>query len=574
MAKRKAGVNDIIYELDNDDIEVSSEDETKDAKYKRLDTESTINLVSNIDDDNSCTKQKDILLDSSDKEIKESRLCIDTYNGGKISVDSTPFEGNINLINDSTKTQETDETNNGKLISGDGNKTTIFNEDIDIDSPTSFSDLGVVGCENRTPLISVRFRDKKLAANYKRQLKTFMLKLIKLHENDSSEVDNETDIELDIWPEDLNDDEFENDDNNKQSGLFFVDTAPCSNTVEEVPAYTQASALISNKPNKETSPPPVLRRTPLCFNCDGAHQLRDCRLPRNNVRIAEKRKSIARVGRYHIEDEQKYGHLIPGRISGQLRHALGLKRHELPLYIYRMRVLGYPPGWLEEAKISHSGITMFDSSGTAIQDPEEEEGEVCEPGSKDKFDIKKILDFPGFNVPASSRYKEEAHLFGMPPISEQDSKIAMLQMLAPNAMKAYKRKKLTLFPSSENNTSTQETAEMELDSGGEEAEFPTVPPLPDEEPPLPQAPPPPPQTPPPESPPLLPPGTELDDITDPVAQKTDSADDIEVLEVIKVKDIPVPQPEMITIDDDEVSVKWLLLLIKTRGLTMSSYSNV
>lgn len=39
-------------------------------------------------------------------------------------------------------------------------------------------------------------------------------------------------------------------------------------------------------------------------------------------------------------------------------------------------------------------------------DPEEEEGEVSEPGSKDKFDIKKILDFPGFNVPASSRYKE------------------------------------------------------------------------------------------------------------------------------------------------------------------------
>lgn len=65
--------------------------------------------------------------------------------------------------------------------------------------------------------------------------------------------------------------------------------------------------------------------------------------------------------RYHVEDDQKYGHLIPGRISGQLRHALGLKRNELPLHIYRMRLLGYPPGWLEEARISHSGISMFDS---------------------------------------------------------------------------------------------------------------------------------------------------------------------------------------------------------------------
>lgn len=28
-----------------------------------------------------------------------------------------------------------------------------------------------------------------------------------------------------------------------------------------------------------------------------------------------------------------------------------------------MRRLGYPPGWLEEAKISHSGINMLDSNG-------------------------------------------------------------------------------------------------------------------------------------------------------------------------------------------------------------------
>lgn len=52
--------------------------------------------------------------------------------------------------------------------------------------------------------------------------------------------------------------------------------------------------------------------------------------------------------------------------------------------------------------------------GAAIQDPAEEEGEVCEPGSKDKFDIKKILDYPGFNVPASSRYKEVNTRFHLP----------------------------------------------------------------------------------------------------------------------------------------------------------------
>lgn len=60
---------------------------------------------------------------------------------------------------------------------------------------------------------------------------------------------------------------------------------------------------------------------------------------------------------------------------------------------------------------------------------------------------------------------QEAHHYGLPPMSDQDSKILMLQMLAPNAMKAYKRKKLTLFPSASNNASTHEVAEMELDSG-------------------------------------------------------------------------------------------------------------
>lgn len=41
----------------------------------------------------------------------------------------------------------------------------------------------------------------------------------------------------------------------------------------------------------------------------------------------------------------------------------------------------------------------------------------------------------------------------------------MLQMLVPNAMKAYKRKKLTFFPSAGKVTNQDGQAEMELDSG-------------------------------------------------------------------------------------------------------------
>lgn len=66
---------------------------------------------------------------------------------------------------------------------------------------------------------------------------------------------------------------------------------------------------------------------------------------------------------------------------------------------------------------------------------------------------------------ANQLFFQEAHLFGLPPMSDHDSKMAMLQMLAPNAMKAYKRKKLTMFPSSSANTTMEGQAEMEIDSG-------------------------------------------------------------------------------------------------------------
>ncbi|XP_035436246.2 zinc finger CCHC domain-containing protein 8 homolog [Spodoptera frugiperda] len=547
MAKRKAAVNDIIYELDNEDIVLSSDDEVKTPKINRLET---VNNIITISDDKDVKIDNSLELNNVDKSIEDGEIAAEAplHNGGKITTDlsnDTPKRIDSVHTPKDTSSRGEDEVDNVKKIISEGSKTTIFNEDIVIDSPGN-SDLGVEGCENRTPLVTVRFKDGKMASIYKEKVKAFMIKLIKIHEGVTEGMNTETDIELDIWPEDLNDSEVHNNTSevSEESSLFFVDTDPCVDRPNLVPRYRQASTLISNTPEKEASPPP-LRRGPTCFNCDGAHQLRDCTVPRDHARIAEKRKAMnsSRVGRYHVEDDQKYGHLIPGRISGQLRHALGLKRNELPLHIYRMRLLGYPPGWLEEARISHSGISMFDSMGNAIQDPEEEEGEVAEPGSKDKFDIKKILDFPGFNVPASSRYIEESQQFGLPPMSEQDSKMAMLQYLAPNAMKAYKRKKLTFFPSASTNTTLEGQAEMELDSGDEVAQFPSNPPLPDEAPPPPPPPPTtPPPPPPPGSPPLPPPPPE--------DKPESSEDDLQVVEVLKVGDIPVPKVDLSSEKED------------------------
>ena len=47
-----------------------------------------------------------------------------------------------------------------------------------------------------------------------------------------------------------------------------------------------------------------------------------------------------------------------GLPSAQLRTALGLNDDQLPSYIYRMRELGLPPGWLKAAEIDHSGLSM------------------------------------------------------------------------------------------------------------------------------------------------------------------------------------------------------------------------
>lgn len=49
--------------------------------------------------------------------------------------------------------------------------------------------------------------------------------------------------------------------------------------------------------------------------------------------------------------------------SEELLEALGIDGTTLPPLIYRMRQLGYPPGWLKEAEMENSGITMYDGNG-------------------------------------------------------------------------------------------------------------------------------------------------------------------------------------------------------------------
>lgn len=235
MSKRKAGVNDIIYELDNEDIEASSDDEVKEPKINRLETPNTPNSTQND------TKTEENAVENTDIE-KSCEKVIDVaappiqQNGGKMSEDLSISESQNGSVSQH-KVEIVDEVDCVKKISTDCCKTTILNEDIVIDSPGN-SDLGVEGCENRTPLVTVRFRDKRLASSYKEKIKAFMLNLIKLHEGESVVSDNETDLELDIWPEDLHDEPVEE---KVENNLFFVDTDPGSDRIIDIPRYSQVS---------------------------------------------------------------------------------------------------------------------------------------------------------------------------------------------------------------------------------------------------------------------------------------------------------------------------------------------
>lgn len=106
--------------------------------------------------------------------------------------------------------------------------------------------------------------------------------------------------------------------------------------------------------------------------------------------------NIIFFSRYHTDDEQKYAHLKPGEISGELKKALGLCPNELPPYIYRMRRCGYPPGWIEDAQVTHSNISLYDIDGK----------ESSVKNNKSSIDPNRVIEYPGFNMPLDKGIKD------------------------------------------------------------------------------------------------------------------------------------------------------------------------
>ncbi|CAD7077165.1 unnamed protein product [Hermetia illucens] len=248
--------------------------------------------------------------------------------------------------------------------------------------------------------------------------------------------------------------------------IFAIDRTPASKPeISAIPSYKRSVREVFNDEKKKEvneDECPSLKRMSLCFNCSGSHALKDCPQPKNHQRINKAKKMLyaTKTERYHVDIEQRYAHIKPGRISDALRKAMGLKKHEIPPFIYKMRILGYPPGWLEDAKVSHSGITLFDSEGRQVQESDDEEGELSE--DKHKYDVRKIISFPGFNCQAEPGTIEDHR---MPPMLPEDRKEKFIESLGGNIIKGYKRKKLkNLQADSEKIVESAETVDMEIEN--------------------------------------------------------------------------------------------------------------
>lgn len=156
-----------------------------------------------------------------------------------------------------------------------------------------------------------------------------------------------------------------NETSTADNDLFIVDSVPGPEVANIIPEY---EVIINETAADQTKDDPANTTKTAqntCFNCDGNHSIKDCMKPKDLAKIKQNRAKFSSnkmsYERYHVDVEQKFGHLMAGELSKDLRNALGLRSKELPIHIYRMRMLGYPPGWLEHAKVSGSGLSMFDS---------------------------------------------------------------------------------------------------------------------------------------------------------------------------------------------------------------------
>lgn len=208
------------------------------------------------------------------------------------------------------------------------------------------------------------------------------------------------------------------------------------------PVISQKDEDVNSPEKNKTVPPkrPERPKTSACFNCmETGHMLFDCPHPHDRNRIRLNRQNFLEqksssmnnsanrtsFERYHASQNEegsqvgssrrqglhhggissgrrqgRYADIKPGQCSKSLRRALGINDKQLPAFIYKMRQLGYPPGWLMDCivyrhnKDDHRRI-------------------------KEEYDFDRLITFPGFNETPESRVLDESELYGAPSFSEE-----------------------------------------------------------------------------------------------------------------------------------------------------------
>lgn len=142
-----------------------------------------------------------------------------------------------------------------------------------------------------------------------------------------------------------------------------------------------------------------------CFNCLATnHRVTECPVKVDEDRIKIHRKIFANQSiqaqeqaelfstRYTSDSKDNRG-FVPGIVSAQLKQALGVRDNQLPPFIYLMRELGYPAGWLIEAQAKKSDLELVHEEKSDEKKEDNIESQTVE------YDAERIISYPGFNEP-------------------------------------------------------------------------------------------------------------------------------------------------------------------------------
>lgn len=409
--------------------------------------------------------------DDSDVQIQEKPIPIVTVDDDEESPKRNPSH--------STPSRQSPEGEESRLSNPLTSPPPDISEQVDSNEMQEKQPIPAEGIKDNV-LLSMKFRDQKLFDLFKGSLTEYLKTTfqLKMGGEEVEVVQNADLVSLQVLTKSNRQDSaaptvseervtpVQPEETDATDGMFVIDSTPAKTAKGGpiIPSYKKAlQKVLDNSPSAavdSATKRPKPRQ--LCWNCDGDHGLKDCKQPRNFAKIDKMKQAFMKTkDRYHVDLEQKYGHIVPGRLSNELRLALGLRKRDLPEHIYRMRLYGYPPGWLEEAKITHSGLQLFNSNGNPELDSDESEGEV--DNVKLKYDVRKIISFPGFNVDAGSEFIDNAKFYGVPPRMGHQSRDEMIRNLEGTLVQGYRRKKLRLDRAEQADT-VRDPADMDLDN--------------------------------------------------------------------------------------------------------------